>query len=359
MVAPLNSTQKAEKTTRTWTDRRVKECIARHVYAKIAFPLLRRLLRVDPLIVYYHVVSDHKIPHLSNLYKFRNVSQFNDDLTVLQRFFQPLALQDFLAAFEGTHSKPDSFMLTFDDGLSQCYEIIAPILNSKGIPAIFFLCSAFVDNKELAYDHKKSLLSAIVGQGELSSSQKKEVGTLLNGVGLIEEDLVQGLMAVDYSRRQVLDRIAVILDFDFAAYLKTAQPYLTSERIIALLKMGHAIGAHSIDHPRYADLSLEEQIRQTCESVRFIKERFALNYGAFSFPHSDANVSKEFFERVFGDNEIDVCFGNQGLMEDAIPRNLQRSTMEKTSLPAEAILGRAYLRRYVKKLSGKLVFARP
>ena len=36
-----------------------------------------------------------------------------------------------------------------------------------------------------------------------------------------------------------------------------------SEQVIELLKLGHAVGAHSIDHPRYADLSLEEQLHQT------------------------------------------------------------------------------------------------
>lgn len=336
----------------------MKERIARHLYAKIAFPLLRRLLRVNPLIVYYHVISNDPVPHLNNLYTFRDVSQFRDDLAVLQRFFHPLALQDLLANFEGAKSGCNSFMLTFDDGLKQCYEVVAPILKSKGIPALFFLCSAFVDNKELAYDHKKSLLNGIV-EDKLSSAQKKEVRILLEGVGIFESSLASGLLFVDHHRRHVLDRIAAVLNFDFDDYLKTVQPYLTSEQIFELLKMGHAIGAHSIDHPRYSDLPLADQIHQTRQSVQFVKERFGLKYGAFSFPHSDANVSKEFFCEIFGGNEVDVCFGNQGLLEDEIPRNLQRSSMEKTSLPAEAILGRAYARRYLKELSGHLVFRRP
>lgn len=334
--------------------------IARYAYAKIAFPLFRRLLRVNPLIVYYHVVSDDEVPHLNNLYTFRDVSQFKDDLGVLQRFFQPLPLQEFLANLgDGTQVRQNTFMLTFDDGLKQCYEVVAPILSSIGIPAIFFLCSAFVDNKELAYDHKKSLLNGVVRSGGLSSTQKKEAAALLKSIGIVEPDLALGLLRVDYQRRHVLDRIAAVLNFDFDGYLRTVKPYLTSEQIIELLKMGHAIGAHSIDHPRYSDLPLGEQIHQTRESVQFVKERFGLKYGAFSFPHSDANVSKEFFREIFESNEINVCFGNQGLLKDEVPRNLQRSSMEKTSLPAQTILGRAYARRCFKGLRGQLVVTRP
>ena len=103
--------------------------------------------------------------------------------------------------------------------------------------------------------------------------------------------------------------------------------------------MGHSVGAHSIDHPRYADLDLEDQLHQTRASIRFVKERFGLPYGAFSFPHSDAEVTNEFFSRLFATGEVDLCFGNQGLLNDSVRRNIQRSSMEKTRMPAEAILG--------------------
>ena len=126
-----------------------------------------------------------------------------------------------------------------------------------------------------------------------------------------------------------------------------------------MLQLGHAVGAHSIDHPRYADLSLGEQLHQTRTSVRFVKERFGIDYGAFSFPHSDAHVSKEFFREIFVDGELDVCFGNQGLLDDDVHRNIQRSSMEEAGKPAEAILGRGYVRRLFKSTTGHLVIRRP
>ena len=37
--------------------------------------------------------------------------------------------------------------LTFDDGFRELHDVVAPILLRKGIPATFFVNSAFIDNK--------------------------------------------------------------------------------------------------------------------------------------------------------------------------------------------------------------------
>jgi peptidoglycan/xylan/chitin deacetylase (PgdA/CDA1 family) len=277
------------------------------------------------------------------------------------RFFRPLSLVDFLRNFkENKAIGKNSFMLTFDDGLRECHDIIAPILASYGVSATFFLCSAFVDNNELAYDHKKSLLINLIntkGRG-VSPLLEKEIRATLEDVDIVAPSSVAGLQLVDYRRSYVLEQIARILDCDFSEYLKEDQPYLTTGQIIELLRMGHAIGAHSIDHPRYADLTLADQLYQTTASVKFVKERFALDYTVFSFPHSDAGISKAFFRTIFSTGQVDVCFGNQGLLKDDVARNVQRVAMEEPGVAAEAILGRAYARRSIKRLTGQLALTR-
>jgi peptidoglycan/xylan/chitin deacetylase (PgdA/CDA1 family) len=300
-----------------------------------------------------------KVPHIVNLYKFRTVSQFKNDMDVFLRFYRPLSFQDFLLCLEQSQTPArNTFMLTFDDGLRECYEVVAPILKEKGIPATFFLCSAFVDNKEMAYDFKKALLASALKNRRMTPAQDGQVRAVLEGVGLNTPDLGAAVLLVDYLRRPVLDQIAALLECDFKSYLETVQPYLTSEQVIELLKMGHAVGAHSVDHPRYSDLPLAEQIYQTRASVEFVKKRFAPGYGAFSFPHSDANVTNEFFKEVFSTGEVDVCFGNQGFLQDSVPRNVQRSSMEKTSMSAEGILGKSLARRFIKRMRGQLVVRR-
>ena len=130
-----------------WNDGSLISRLAGAIYGKGTFPLLRKLLVPNPLVVYYHLVSNAELPHIKNLYPFRNISEFTRDIEVLLKFFHPLPLQDLLLTCSGQKALlRNSFMLTFDDGLKECYEVIAPILKNYSIPATFFLCSAFVDN---------------------------------------------------------------------------------------------------------------------------------------------------------------------------------------------------------------------
>ena len=95
-------------------------------------------------------------------------------------------------------------------------------------------------------------------------------------------------------------------------------------QIKGLIKEGFNIGDHSIDHPLYSLLSLRDQLYQTIESVKLIRERFSLYYGAFAFPHSDNNVSKKFFVELYNSGLVDISFGTGGMIKDCVPNNLQR-----------------------------------
>src|SRR5947209_3002929 len=73
------------------------------------------------------------------------------------------------------------------------------------------------------------------------------------------------------------------------------KPYLTSKQITGLLDSGFTIGAHSVDQPDYSELSFADQVRQTIDSFKFVRETFHLKYGVFAFPFSDYGISKDFF----------------------------------------------------------------
>jgi peptidoglycan/xylan/chitin deacetylase (PgdA/CDA1 family) len=333
-------------------------------FKNIFFPLYRNVSTLRPLVIYYHLVSDQVVPHVSKLYSFRTLSQFERDMDVLLQFFKPLSLQEFLCRRKtGQHANGREFLVTFDDGLRECFEIIVPILRRKGIPGTFFLCSSFLDNADLGYDAKKSLLVTMLDEGRWTTAEKAAASVCLTNIGLSDGSLRELILSVDYRRRTVLDDIAGLVDLCFSDYLRDSAPYLDSAQVTRMIGEGHAIGAHSIDHPRYEHLPLAEQLRQTRESVDCVRQRFSLNYGAFAFPNSDANVPKVFFREAInaGGGSVDLCFGNQGFMEECEEVkevNFQRMTMEKTALPAEVLVGQQYARRLGKRALGRHVIVR-
>ena len=149
----------------------------------------------------------------------------------------------------------------------------------------------------------------------------------------------------DYQNKYILDKIAIVLEVDFADYLSRFQPYLSSEQIKKLIDDGFNIGSHSIDHPEYRFLPYEEQIKQTKESVKMICDNFSLSYKSFSFPFTDFGITKKYFEEINqGDNPIvEFSFGGAGIKKDSFENHLQRIPMDEKSLTARTIIHSEYL----------------
>jgi peptidoglycan/xylan/chitin deacetylase (PgdA/CDA1 family) len=328
------------------------------VFGRLPKSLLVRLAGVNPAVAYYHIVSDEQVAHVRHLYRFRTVAEFKDDLDTFARMYRPISLEQLIEAVRAGNTLPkNALLVTFDDGFREVYDVAAPVLEAKGIPAVFFLATAFLDNQDLAHHNKISVL--IERLEELGAKGPNgEISQRLDRAGIKGPNLSARLLSLEYRQRELVDELAVLVDCNFSEYLSRNRPYLTSGQVRELLRRGFAIGAHSVDHPLYSALPLEEQIAQTVESVQFLRRRFSLDYSAFAFPHGDRGVSKEFFERIFGQGRLDVSFGSAGLVREASPRHFQRFTVEYMARRAEYSVSRAYARSICKRMLGGHVVKR-
>ena len=330
----------------------LKQKIVSHIFSKIPLSLLGKLAQIKLIIPYYHMVSDEEVLHIKHLYDYKNVKQFKDDIDFLLKNYAPISLSDVLDCLKNGCSLPDMyFLLSFDDGFREMSDVVAPILLEKGIPATFFINSDFIDNKKLCYQHKASILAEYF-QKSLPLSTTKKINEIFLKNKLEFKDVKSGILSIIYQQKDVINEIAQLMDIDFEDYLLKNMPYLTSDQIKRLINDGFTVGAHSIDHPLYSSLSLEDQLYQTIESVRFIKEKFCLDYGAFAFPHNDNNVSKEFFVELYKDGLVDVSFGTGGMTNDSFPNNIQRVSMEKPLMPAERIIPLQFAKKLYKHVKG-------
>lgn len=91
---------------------------------------------------------------------------------------------------------------------------------------------------------------------------------------------------------------------------------------------GFSIGAHSIDHPEFRFLEMDERIRQLQLSMQFICEKFDSPVKAFSFPFTDHKINQDFFREIKKRELSDISFGTAGIKEDYAKMNYQRIPME-------------------------------
>jgi hypothetical protein len=126
---------------------------------------------------------------------------------------------------------------------------------------------------------------------------------------------------------------------------------MTSEQIETMLRHNMTIGGHSIDHPDFTVLSLEEQVRQALSSVDDLVERFVLDYRAFAFPYNDRALDATLFESIR--DGIDVTFGTSGLVRDEFPMHFQRGSIDNSKQSFRRSMGALFGKYYGQRLTGK------
>jgi peptidoglycan/xylan/chitin deacetylase (PgdA/CDA1 family) len=326
-----------------------KKKIGASLCSLVPLDIWHRLAEIDLVIPHWHLASDQDLAHVTGMYRYRRCREFTEDVEFFLRRYMPASLGEVISYLDGVGVIPKRCVLfTFDDGLREIYDIVAPILYAKGIPGTFFLITSAIDNRELCYPQKKSLLiNALACLKEPSA--EREVALRLTEAGIKGPDIITRIRSIYYRKKYLLDELGSIIGCDFAAYVNSVQPYLTSDQIRGLLRMGFSIGAHSIDHPKYAELSLKEQLYQTIESTKFISAQYNYDCNTFAFPYADSEISPDFYHKVFSENILKASFGIGSIVRGSFNRHLPRFSMEGTNLPAAKILayqfGRALVRR--------------
>ncbi len=324
--------------------------IQRHIIP-LPFGVLRWAAGVNPLIVNYHVVSNNRLPHIIHLYKYRDIDTFNRDLDFFSSQYHVIGLPELLNSMTKKTKLPEkSLLITFDDGFREIYDIVAPILKKRKLTTTVFITKNFLDNADLNYDNKKSLLIDALS-GLINEKSRIKLQDILIQHNLYNYDLKRSILAIPYAKRQVVDILAQILQIDFVEFLKNQQPYLSTRQVEKLLNEGFTFGGHGIDHARFSELGIEDQFLQTYESTDFICRRFSLDYRVFAFPYTDNKISVNYFSGI--SHKIDATFGTQGLLKDSIHTNFQRISVEKFSHSAEKTIKFNYLRKVVYKILQK------
>lgn len=317
--------------------------------------MVQKISPSSTLLPYHHLVSDKDVLHIKHLYSYKNVKQFTDDLDFLLKHTRPVSVDELVDAVKLQSQLPkNSFLLSFDDGFSEIYNVIAPILLRKGIPAVFFINPAFIDNKELFYRCKISLLiEHILKSTEVSFKWDQLAEVCGNKQINTKGHLIQYIKTVTNLNKEKLDSIAELLWLSFSDYLKEVQPFLTTSQIETLSAQGFSIGAHSWDHPYYNLISDEEKISQTILSGNFVTEHFHQSYKLFSFPHSDASLSQLFLDSLIETWQPDLLFGIQNQKNELNNRMLHRFNAERPELPMKKQLNGILLFTLLQQITGK------
>lgn len=302
----------------------------KQIIAEMASVLPLNLLKsgrnLPVFLPFYHLVSDSEDARRGN-YNYPSVKQFRDDLDFMLKHFKPISLEDLLA---GKNLK-GSFHLSFDDGLRECYEVVAPILKEKGVPATFFINPSFVDNKDLFHRYKASEITAMLREKSINIKLQRTYADLAS-----------------------LDEMAEEIGLNWDGWLQKNKPYMTLEQIKTMQADGFTFGSHTMDHPEFELLDEETQLDEIRESMEWVVEKLNPAHKVFAFPFTDFGVSDIVFETCFSEQIFDASFGTAGLKNEQFDRHFQRVPMEVNDGPgSKALIKQEFLAYKMKRLLGK------
>lgn len=340
--------------------KKVKNSIKKILYCLLSVlnvKLLRRLSNRDLLVINYHSIYGVDPDPVINKNTYRTKKQFEQDILYLKKHYHFVHLTDVLNySLKGIKLPANSVFLTFDDGLKAVFEIIRPILQKHKVSGAFFLNPSFINNEDLHFQRKKNFIEQSVEPTKIKSV-KQNWSKIFSEVDIESLDFHEALNRVNYKKSKVLNALADMFNVDFKQYLKENQIYLSISDIKQMIDEGFLFGGHSMDHPKYDELSIEEQIEQTLNSIKWVKEKFNLEYSIFAFPLRDHQISQKLFKAI--QSNCDISFGVMGIGDDVMLNHVQRIDAESKGVRLSSVLKLEYVKFLVRKALGKQQFKRP
>ncbi len=303
----------------------------------------------------YHLVNNCDIQHIKHLYRFKNIIQFENDLDVFKKNYKKLNPENLL---NDDKIPNNSYLLSFDDGLSEIYTVIFPILKQRNIKAIFFVNPDFVDNKTMLYKHKISLIICNLAEKNFQEIELKKIAKILSFNYQSNEDFKIKMKNTKFSESYKIDEALKVLNIDIKKYLQGQMPYISQVQIQEMIDAGFYFGGHTMSHPRLNELNHEEQKKEILDSINWLKSNFKINYSMFAFPFTDKNISRKLINELIEYDKNILIFGNSGLKKDIDNRIIQRFSLEIPNKNTKKQIVTENLYKYFNKLIGKYIIKR-
>src|SRR3954464_3528094 len=218
-------------------------------------------------VLAYHRVLAERDPLLAGE---PSAAEFEHRMRWVKANFEVLLLGEAVRVLREGRLPPRSLCITFDDGYADNYRIALPILRRLGLRATFFVATGFLDGgcmfNDVVIEAVRRARSADLELTDLElgrhalgpeEQRARAIGRILARLKYFEPE-PRGRAAFEIARR--------------AGSRVPTNLMMTSEQVRALRAAGMDIGAHTVNHPILAEVSLE-RARQEMEASRAQLER--------------------------------------------------------------------------------------
>ena len=245
-------------------------------------------------IVMYHYVRDlsrSRYPAIKGL----SMDRFRWQLDYIQNRYTPVTAEEILNALDnpGRELPPNPILLTFDDGYSDHFNNVFPLLDSRGIQGCFFPpAQAILEHKVLDVNKIHFVLAAVSNSTSLLDEVFVSLAEFRADYQLKSEEEYRSSVATEsrYDTREVtmfkrlLQRElpepvrAELTKRLFAKHVTAdevafaCELYMSLDQIACLRHHGMHVGSHGYAHVWLNHISRDEQATEVDRSLQFLRE---------------------------------------------------------------------------------------
>lgn len=238
--------------------------------------------------VVFHDTSVSESPFTKGMGVSITPAKLETVLTFLASHYVPVSLQDILDDAGGRGLPPRSILLTFDDGYASVMDTAVPLCRKLGLPAIFFVNVAFLDNQRLAPDNLVCYVANVLGMQTINAAARIIKGFDTPQLHSQTDVYRRFFPSLSLSEREAflvtLVQLGGISERDLA---EESRLFLTRKQLCDLVSMNFEVGSHTYSHVHCRSLT-SDNFDQEINSNKIELERllgrkvrsFSLPYGS-------------------------------------------------------------------------------
>ena len=237
----------------------------------------------------FHDISDTESSFTKGLGITIARQHFEAALKFITRHYTPVALQDVIEDSDGRGLPPRPVLVSFDDAYRSVREFAAPLCSSYGVPAVFFVNGACLDNRRLALENIVCHVANLFGMNTINAAIRSvdSAGQLeVRSLTEVFSRFLPGtsLRGRDAFRRALLE-LARINESDLAA---EAGLYLSSQQLRDLANFKFEIGNHTYTHANCRCLSVADFAGEVDRNKEVLEATSATKVRSFSVPYGSS-----------------------------------------------------------------------
>jgi peptidoglycan/xylan/chitin deacetylase (PgdA/CDA1 family) len=264
--------------------------------------LLARALGPSYLLrcVVFHNIAVSESPFTRGMNVTITPAKFEAAVRFLARYYSPVPLQDVLTNCDGRGLPPRAVLLTFDDAYASVVEWAAPLCRQLGIPAVFFVNGAFLDNRHLAPDNLVCFVADTLGMETINAAARIARGQAQPQLHTLSEVFSDFFPSITLAERQVfLDALRRLAGVDDGGLAAQARLYLTSKQLSELASFNFEIGNHTYTHVHGRSLSPNDFREELDRNKNELESASATGVRSYSQPYgSSLDVTPELAEHL-------------------------------------------------------------